>query len=423
MAIANVTMPQLGETVSEGTVGVWLKKEGDMVQMDEPLVEIITDKITTELPSPFAGKIVRILVNTDETVKIGVPIVEIESAVGEKVAAAPVAAAVSSTQSAPLATMAAMTQSPVQPQNGAIADRVSPLARRLAAEYAVDLAFVQGTGEGGRIRKEDILAFVQNRDQAQPVASAAGTVQTPQPASTMTGNAEDTVITPSPMRRAIAEHMVRSVATSPHASTSVEVDMTTIATWIERNKTAFKETHGYSITFMPFITRAVCESLREIPTMNAVWLSDGRLRLIRHINIGVAVATDNGLLVPVIKDADTKSVGQLANAIADLAARARANKLLPDEIQGSTFSITNPGVFGTVISTPIINQPNAGILSTDAVVKRPVVMSNDAIAIRSMMYLTLSFDHRINDGLDAAKFLVGIKRRLESYTIDIDVHV
>jgi 2-oxoglutarate dehydrogenase complex dihydrolipoamide succinyltransferase (E2) component len=421
MATMQVTMPQLGESVSEGTVGNWLKKEGDLVRRDEALVEIITDKITTELPSPAGGRLARILVQPDQTVKVGTPIAEIETEVGATTSApAPSesAATAQSTSAAPTVPAATSALAPSQAGTGtATMERVSPLARKLAAEYNVDLSQITGTGENGRVRKEDILAYVQQRDNGGQGAPAAGATAAPVAAAT-----EDTFITPTPIRRAIAEHMVRSKATSPHATTAVEVDMTNIAHWLERNKDTFKQQHGYSLTYVPFVTKATCEALREVPTMNASWTSDARIQMHAHINLGFAVSTDNGLVVPVLKDADQQSIAQIAQAVGDLAARARSNRLTLDEVQGSTFVVNNPGVFGTIFSVPIINQPNAGILSMDAVVKRPVVVEGDAIAIRSMMFLCLSFDHRLNDGLEAARFLQAIRRRLEAYGDEIAIH-
>jgi 2-oxoglutarate dehydrogenase complex dihydrolipoamide succinyltransferase (E2) component len=432
MAIQQVTMPQLGETVSEGTIGNWLKKEGETIRRDESLVEIVTDKITTELPSPYGGTLTRILVQPDQTVKVGTPIAEIEVAVAAT-SAAPSASPAPATNApsgngvatAPAAT--ATLAAPATNGNGsANLDRISPLARKLAAEHNVDLSQISGTGEGGRVRKEDILAFVERRNAgggaatatapvpavAQPVAAAAAPMTT----------GEDTFITLTPVRRAIAEHMVRSKATSPHATTVMEVDMTPIAQWLDRNKATFKQQHGYGLTFVPFVTKAVCAALREVPTMNASWTTDNRIQVHGHINMGFAVSTDNGLFVPVLRDADQKSIADIAAAVNDLATRARSNRLKPDEIQGSTFTVSNPGVFGTVFSMPVINQPNAGIMSMDAVIKRPVVVEGDAIAIRSMMYICLSFDHRINDGLEAARFLGAVRRNLESHGGDITIH-
>jgi pyruvate/2-oxoglutarate dehydrogenase complex dihydrolipoamide acyltransferase (E2) component len=437
MATTQVTMPQLGETVSEGTIGSWLKKEGETVRRDESLVEIITDKITTELPSPVGGKLVKILVQPDQTVKVGTPIAEIE-VVGptpgpspsetERGATTDNGAATALNQ--PAATATATAAAPAS-GNGAAGERVSPLARKLADQYHVDLSQITGTGEGGRVRKEDILAFVQQRDAvgaATATAPATATVPAtgrPQGSplqSSAPPTGEDEFITPTATRRAIAEHMVRSKATSPHATTVMEVDMTNIAHWLEHNKATFKQQHGYSLTYVPFVTKAVCAALREIPTMNASWTADNRIQIRKHINIGFAVSTENGLFVPVLRDTDQKSIAEIAAAVNDLATRARSNRLKPDEIQGSTFVVNNPGVFGTIFSVPIINQPNAGILSMDAVVKRPVVVEGDAIAIRSMMNICLSFDHRINDGLEAARFLQVVRRRLEAYGGEINIH-
>jgi 2-oxoglutarate dehydrogenase complex dihydrolipoamide succinyltransferase (E2) component len=430
MAITQVTMPQLGETVAEGTVGNWLKREGETIRRDESLVEIITDKITTELPSPVGGKLVRILVQPDQTVRVGTPIAEIEAegagagATAQSASSAPAASTITPPPAqTPTAVerggAAAMPAAPVTPAAQGVAqmDRVSPLARKLAAEYNVDLSQIAGTGEGGRVRKEDILAFVQQRNGGGQATVATAPVA---PAPVAAG--EDEFITPSPIRRAIAEHMVRSKATSPHATTVVEVDMTNIARWLEHNKAVFKQQHGYSITFVPFVAMATCAALREIPTMNASWTEDGRIQVRRHINLGFAVSTDKGLLVPVLKDADQQSIAQIAHAINDLATRARTNRLTMDDMQGGTFVVNNPGVFGTIFSVPIINQPNAGILSMDAVVKRPIVIEGDAIAVRSMMYLCLSFDHRINDGLEAARFLQAVRRNLEAFGADINIH-
>ncbi len=414
MTIQRVAMPQLGETVSEGAVGNWLKHEGDMVRRDEPLVEIITDKITTELPSPFAGKLARILVQTDEVVKVGAIIAEIESEVSAPVSVGASAAAAGVAQPS--------AKNGIERVSVA-ADRVSPLARRLASEYNVDLSQIQGTGEGGRVRKEDILAFVQQRD-SQPAERAAPVKNAVTPAISSAGlSEEDTFITLSPVRKAIAEHMVRSKTTSPHATTFMEVDMTNIVKWMERNKDSFKAQHGFGLTFVPFVTKAVCESLREVPTMNASWTSDNRIQVRKHINIGFAISTENGLVVATLKNTDTLNLTQIAGGLHDLASRARSNRLTPDDVQGSTFVVNNPGVFGTTFSAPIINQPNAGILSMDAVIKRPVVVENDAIAVRSMMFISISFDHRINDGLEGAKFLREVRKRLENYTIDVDVRL
>jgi pyruvate/2-oxoglutarate dehydrogenase complex dihydrolipoamide acyltransferase (E2) component len=287
----------------------------------------------------------------------------------------------------------------------------------MAQEHNVDLNQIQGTGEGGRVRKEDILAHLADRGYATSspttVAAPAALAQPPAPPVTFAG--EDEVITPSPARRAIAEHMVRSKRTSPHATTLVEVDMTHLARWLEQHKDAFKQREGVGVSYQTFAIKAVAEALKEQPYLNASWTEDNKVVLRKQINIGVSIALENNLVVPVVRNADTLNLVGIARAVADLVNRTRTNRLMPADLQGSTFTVNNPGVFGTLISMAIINQPNAGILTMDAVVKRPVVI-DDAIAIRQMMYMSLSFDHRVIDGLTAARFLVAIKRRLETWT-------
>jgi pyruvate/2-oxoglutarate dehydrogenase complex dihydrolipoamide acyltransferase (E2) component len=433
----SITMPQLGETVAEGSIGRWLKAEGDMVKKDESLVEIITDKVTAELPSPVAGRLIKILVGDDQTVKVGVEIAQIEESAGSGAGGG--GASTGATASAPQSVSASTSSPAAVPQNGAngavtpsavsgyatpsataTLERVSPLARRMAQEHNLDLATIPGSGDGGRVRKEDILAYLAQRDQAPTVTVSPGPALTPPPArqastapvSPVGIGAEDEVITPSPARRAIAEHMVRSKRTAPHATTLVEVDMTNLARWLERNKETFKRTEGASVGFQTFAILAVAEALKEYPYMNSSWTEDGRIVLRKAINIGVSIALENNLIVPVIRNADTLSLVGVARAVADLVSRARANRLMPADLQNATFTVNNPGVFGTLISMAIINQPNAGILTMDAVVKRPVVI-DDAIAIRQMMYMSLSFDHRILDGLTAARFLNAVKKRLE----------
>ncbi|HEY7358174.1 MAG TPA: dihydrolipoamide acetyltransferase family protein [Ktedonobacterales bacterium] len=420
-----VTMPKLGESVAEGTVGRWLKKEGDTIELDEPLVEIITDKITQEMPSPVAGRLLKISVAQDQTVKVGTEIAQIEEVAAAQ-PAAPARASEPAAVSSASAVSASAARAPATPSTPAPRpaevngqrQRISPLARRMAQEHQLDLDAISGTGEGGRVRKEDILAFIAQREQAPAAAPA---VPRPMPAAPYTPGADEEVVPVSPIRRAIAEHMVRSKHTSPHATTMVEVDVTNIARWIERNKDDFKQREGYGITFVPFVMKATVEALKDVPTMNASWVND-QIILKKRVHLAVAVSTDAGLMVPVVHDADTMSLAGLARAVSDLAARARANKLTVQDMQGATFTVNNPGVFGTIISVPIINQPHAGILSMDAAVKRPVVIEDDAIAIRSMMFISLSFDHRIIDGLGAARFLGLVKRRLESYGSEINVY-
>ncbi len=440
-----VKMPRLGESVAEGTVGSWLKKEGDWIERDESLAEIITDKINAELPSPVAGRLTKILVQPDETVAVGVAIALIEE--DADVSAAPPAQAAPGPDAAPVKTVAQAATPVMQPSsnssgNGAKVpparqdeeerQRISPLARRMAREHDVDLNDIAGTGTGGRVRKEDILAYVAQR-QAAPVAVASRTTEaqpiTPapvvpkaEPVPTTEVGPDEELVTPSRMRLAIAEHMVRSKRTSPHATTVVEVDMTNIAKWLEKNKAAFKQREGYGISYVPFVMKAVCEGIRQFPMMNSSWTEDNKIIVKRRINLGMAVATDAGLVVPTVYDADQFTLAGLAKQIAAVAQRARANKLTLQDMQNSTFVVNNPGTFGTIISVPIINQPHAGILSMDFVVKRPVVIEDDAIAVRSMMYLCLSFDHRILDGAGAGGFLQAVRTKLQSYGREIDVY-
>jgi 2-oxoglutarate dehydrogenase complex dihydrolipoamide succinyltransferase (E2) component len=425
-----VTMPKLGESVTEGTVGRWLKKEGDLIELDEPLVEIMTDKISNELPSPVAGRLTKILIQQDQTVKVGTEIALVEEVGAASPAASapsvPVGAAApapGASAPAPVAAAAPAGSSamPRPALSNGQRQRISPLARRMAEEHQLNLEAIPGTGEGGRVRKEDILAFLAQRQAVPAAAPAPAPVGVAAPAAPYLPKEDEELVPVSPIRRAIAEHMVRSKHTAPHATTMVEVDVTNIARWIERNKDDFKRREGYGITFVPFVMRAAVEALKEVPTMNASWAND-QIVLKKRIHLGLAVSTDAGLMVPVVHDADAKNLAGLARAISDLAARARANKLTMQDMQGSTFTVNNPGVFGTIISVPIINQPHAGILSMDAAVKRPVVVEGDAIAIRSMMFLSLSFDHRINDGLGAARFLGIVKRHLESYGQEISVY-
>ena len=449
-----VKMPRLGESVAEGTVGAWLKNEGDWVEKDESLAEIITDKINAELPSPIAGRLAKILVQADQTVAVGADIALIEE--NADVPASPPAQAAPESDAAPVKS-ATQAKTPVMENaeasagNGAMAtarvshaeseerQRISPLARRLAREHDVDLNVIAGTGAGGRVRKEDILAYVQQRQDSAAAARRAATVTPPpapapvlQPAfatpaaaftpETTAGDGDIEIVTPSRMRLAIAEHMVRSKRTAPHATTVVEVDMTNIAKWLEKNKEEFKRREGYSISYVPFVMKAVCEGIRKFPLINSSWTEDNKIIIKKRINLGIAVATDAGLIVPTVYDADNYTLAALAGQVNAVAQRARSNKLTVQDMQNSTFVVNNPGTFGTIISVPIINQPHAAILSMDAVVKRPVVIEDDAIAVRSMMYLCLSFDHRILDGAGAGGFLQAVRNKLQSYGREIDVY-
>ena len=431
-----IKMPRLGESVAEGTIGSWLKNEGDWVERDESLAEIITDKINAELPSPVAGRLAKILVKVDETVPVGADIALIEE--NADVSASPPTEPAPGPDAAPIenpdrVNVIVMENRSASDGNGSRAStratsshveerqRISPLARRLAREHDIDLNAIAGTGAGGRVRKEDILAYVAQ----QQVTPASVGAQFIAPSTSGSATVEEEgieVVTPSRMRLAIAEHMVRSKRTSPHATTVVEVDMTNIAKWLEKNKEDFKKREGYSISYVPFVMKAVCEGIRKFPYMNSSWTEDNKIILKKHINLGMAVATDVGLVVPTLYDADQYTLAGLAKQISTIAQRTRANKLTIQDLQGSTFVVNNPGTFGTILSVPIINQPHAGILSMDAVVKRPVVIEDDAIAVRHMMYLCLSFDHRILDGAGAGGFLQTVRTKLQSYSREIDVY-
>ena len=451
-----VKMPRLGESVAEGTVGSWLKNEGDWIERDESLAEIVTDKINAELPSPVAGRLTKILVKVDETVPVGTDIAMIEE--NADVSASPPAEAAPGPDAAPVesparANVAVMdNRSATGGGNGTGGatqsahvgeeerQRISPLARRLAREHGLDLNAIPGTGTGGRVRKDDILAYLEQQaapaaavaqpaapaPAAQPVysAPAAAPIEPAYgvPAAPSMAGEDIEIVTPSRMRLAIAEHMVRSKRTSPHATTVVEVDMTNIAKWLEKNKEDFKKREGYSISYVPFVMKAVCEGIRKFPLMNSSWTEDNKIIIKKRINLGIAVATGVGLVVPTVYDADQLTIAGLSKQVNAVAQRARSNKLTVQDMQNSTFVVNNPGTFGTIISVPIINQPNAGILSMDAVVKRPVVIEDDAIAVRYMMYLSLSFDHRILDGAGAGGFLQAVRTKLQSYGREIDVY-
>ena len=440
----SVKMPRLGESVAEGTIGAWLKNEGDLVEKDEALAEIITDKINAELPSPAAGRLTKILVSVDQTVPVGIDIAMIEESVD--VAATSLSASVQPApgpDAAPVrdATQAATQVLPSQQAiNGATSSngsagaaerearaeeeerqRISPLARRLAREHGIELSEIVGTGAGGRVRKEDILAYVEQQ-RSTPTIPASTPPPSVEPEVISIAGPDEELVTPSKMRLAIAEHMVRSKRTSPHATTVVEVDMTNITKWLAQQKEEFKRREGYGISYVPFVMKAVCEGLRQFPILNSSWTTDNKIIIKKRINLGIAVATDEGLVVPTLYDADQYTVAGLARQVNAIAQRARARKLTVQDMQNSTFVVNNPGVFGTIISMPIINQPHAGILSMDAVVKRPVVIEDDAIAVRSMMYVSLSFDHRILDGAGAGGFLQAVRSKLQSYGREIDIY-
>ena len=407
MGVAPIKMPQLGESVTEGTVDKWLKKEGDYVRRDEPLVEVVTDKVNAEIPSPFEGKLVRITVVEGATVAIGTEIAQIE--VQDLIVEAPVPAAAAS---APAPTEAA--EPPVAGSVPASVQRprFSPAVRRLAEENGIDPSLIRGSGEGGRVTRDDVLAFLEGRGAAASAPAEAATPPAPAPAAA--DGAGEELVKLSVMRRSIAEHMSRSLATSPHAWTMQEVDVTELVRYREAEKEGFRDRHGLSLTYLPFVIQVLCDALREFPYLNSTWTDDG-IVLKKYLHVGVAVAIPDGLIVPVIRDADRLGLIDLVRAVNDLAQRARSKQLKPEEVQGGTFTLNNTGATGSVASQPIINQPQAAILTTESIVKRPVVIG-DGIAVRHIMNMCLSFDHRIVDGMMSGQFLGSIKRRLEGWS-------
>ncbi len=400
-----VVMPQLGESVAEGTIVRWIKKVGERVEKYEPLLEVMTDKVNAEVPSPAAGILREILVPEGATVPVGRELAVIAEAEAEVEVAAPIPAGEGAAQAE--ATEAAE----------GLRQRYSPIVRRLAQEYGIDLSQVRGTGLGGRVTKEDVLRYVAEREGA---AAAKEAPPPPRPEAPPPQAPEEEAIPVSPMRRQIAQHMVRSYQTIPHAWLAMEADVTKLVRFREAVKSEFRRREGLELTYLPFVVKATVEALKEFPILNAVWAED-KIILKKRINVGIAVALEDGLIVPVIKDADQKSIAGLARAIADLTERARAGRLTLDDVQGGTFTVNNTGALGSVISRPIINEPQVGILTSEAIVRRPVVV-DDAIAIRAVMFLCLSFDHRVIDGLTAARFLQAVKRRLEAMDENTSVY-
>ena len=430
-----IELPHVGESVVEGTIGKWLKQPGDAVRRYDPLVEVITDKVTMEVPSPVDGTFLRVLATEGETVPMGAPIAEMETGEAPVQDPQPPAPPQAATGDSGTTGYLVKDARPVGPTGsvmgegeeaatsettGAVpggAARPSPAVRRLAREHGVDLAQVSGTGLGGRITRDDLLLHVQT---AQGTASPAGAPSQDQIAPLPAQEVEEEPVPLTPVRRMIAEAMVRSVSQIPHAWSTVEVDVTNLVALRNQTRPGFEEREGVDLTYMPFIIKAVVVSLKEHPTLNATWGGD-KIILKKRINLGIAVAAPQGLTVPVIHDADRMSIAGLAHAARDLAQRARQNKLNLDDVHGGTFTLNNTGALGSIISQPIINHPQAAILTTEAIQKRPVVR-DDAIAIRSMMNLCISFDHRINDGAETGGFLQAVKARLESIGPDTPIY-
>ncbi len=412
--MASVKMPQLGESITEGTISKWLKQPGDQVKKYEGLVEIITDKVNAEVPAPLSGVLKEIKVKEGATVTVGTEIAVIE----ETAAAAPSAA---KSPPAPQTTTPIAAPAPVEESATEGRARLSPAVRALIEEHRLtdtELARIEGSGIGGRISKKDIEDYVAKRTQP----AAANGEQRQQAAPTMApAPSPGTTVPLSPMRRAIASNMLKSKQTIPHAWTVAEVDMTNVVRFRQKAKDGFKQREGIDLTYVPIIVKAVVEGLKAVPILNASW-SDQGVVLHKDINVGVAVSVDDGLIVPVIHQADRMSIAGLAKATDDLAQRARAGKLGIPDVQGATFTVNNPGTFGTILSYSIIAPPQAGILAMDAIVKRPVVIEGDAIAVRSMMNLCLSFDHRVLDGVSAARFLQGVRRWLEGFSEQVPLY-
>jgi len=452
----DVVMPQMGESIVEGTLTKWLKKPGDRVERDEPLFEISTDKVDTEIPSPVAGTLGEILVEEGKTVGINTVVGRISDGAGSA-AAAPAAAAPAAASSTAPAPAPEPTAEPSQPQAARapapqapppptpanpddMPGPLSPLVRKMARENNIDLSKVKGTGAGARITKQDLenymaqgaasgtapapapaTAVATAPPQQQPPRQAVATIPAPvthEAPAQFRGEAPSGRVEPmSIMRQKIAEHMVFSAHTSVHVTTVHKVDMTRIAKVRDRLKGEFQARYGFGLTFLPFVARATTGALQQFPLLNAS-IDGANIIYHRDINLGIAVALENGLIVPVIRNADEKNVVGLQRSIADLAGRARSRQLRPEEVQGGTFSITNFGSFGSVFATPIINQPQVAILGVGSVEKEPVVV-DDAIAIRSMCYLALTFDHRLIDGALADQFTAKVKSVLENWSEEV----
>ena len=444
----DVVMPQMGESIVEGTLTKWLKKPGERVEQDEPLFEISTDKVDTEIPSPAAGTLGEVLVEEGKTVAINTVVARIEDGAGaaappaaapEPVAAAPAPAAAAPPPPAPPAAAAPASAPPASAAAASAeveepSGPLSPIVRKMAREFNIDLKQIKGTGAGSRITKQDVEAYMSAQGAktvsaatapapALPPAPApaAPAAQAPPPApapvvpSMPRGEQARVRVEPmSTMRQKIAEHMMFSKRTSAHVTTVHKVDITKVAKIRDRQKGEFQARYGFSLTYLPFVVRAATEALRAFPIVNSS-IEGNNILYQNEINIGIAVALEGGLIVPVIRNADEKNVVGLQRSIVDLASRARSRQLKPDEVTGGTFSITNFGSFGSVFATPVINQPQVAILGVGTVEKQPVVIE-DAIAIRSICYLALTFDHRLIDGALADQFTGKVKSILENWS-------
>jgi pyruvate dehydrogenase E2 component (dihydrolipoamide acetyltransferase) len=432
----DIVMPQMGESIFEGTITKWLKKPGDKVQRDEPLFEISTDKVDAEIPAPATGILQDIKVVEGNTVQVNTVVGTIAGD-GEAAAptsapqkAAPSVAPPAKTQAAAPSPVAPAEQQPITEREEEEEDdhaRSSPLVRKIAREHNVNLSQVPGTGMGGRITKQDIMAFLE-RPETPAVPARASTpatsssVHSPRPAAPPAAAIPGDVVPMTQMRKIIAQRMIESRRTSAHVHCMFEVDITRIVQLRNKTKSAFEQRHGARLTFMPFFVRAVIIALQQFPIVNAS-IEGENIRYHRHVNVGIAVALDWGLIVPVLKNADELNFLGLQRGISDLGERARSKKLKPDEAEGSTFTVTNPGQFGAVFGLPIINQPNSAILGVGGITKAPLVVTdndgNDSIAIRSVVHLTLGYDHRLIDGAVADQFMAFVKKTLENWSEEV----
>jgi pyruvate dehydrogenase E2 component (dihydrolipoamide acetyltransferase) len=430
----DIVMPQMGESIFEGTITKWLKKPGDKVQRDEPLFEISTDKVDAEIPAPASGILQDIKVVEGNTVQVNTVVGTIA---GDGEAAAPSKSPASAPPpkaqaAAPAARVPAEPQTAPQPARDEDDDhaRSSPLVRKIAREHNVNLSQLSGTGMGGRITKQDIMAFLERPDTAVPASAPAGAraatasapASSPRPAPTSAASIPGDLVPMTQMRKIIAQRMIESRRTSAHVHCMFEVDITRIVQIRNKTKSAFEQRHGARLTFMPFFVRAVIIGLQQFPIVNAS-IEGENIRYHRHVNVGIAVALDWGLIVPVLKNADELNFLGLQRGISDLGERSRSKKLKPDEVEGSTFTVTNPGQFGAVFGLPIINQPNSAILGVGGITKVPLVVSdsdgNDSIAIRSVVHLTLGYDHRLIDGAVADQFMAFVKKTLENWSEEV----
>ena len=430
----DIVMPQMGESIFEGTITKWLKKPGDKVQRDEPLFEISTDKVDAEIPAPASGILQDIKVVEGNTVQVNTVVGTIAGD-GEAASARPAAQATvpEPEPSRPQKKEAAPAVAPpieakTEPAAREEADdhaRSSPLVRKIAREHDINLSQVTGTGMGGRITKQDIMAFLEKPETAGAPPSASSSTSTPAssprptaPPATIPGD----LVPMTQMRKIIAQRMIESRRTSAHVHCMFEVDITRIVRLRNKTKSAFEQRHGARLTFMPFFVRAVIIALQQFPIVNGS-LEGENIRYHRHVNVGIAVALDWGLIVPVLKNADELNFLGLQRGISDLGERSRSKKLKPEEVEGSTFTVTNPGQFGAVFGLPIINQPNSAILGVGGITKTPLVVTdddgNDSIAIRSVVHLTLGYDHRLIDGAVADQFMALVKKTLENWSEEV----